>query len=134
MDKEKLVDMITQTTNAVALVFTLVSKYAQSIKNPPKGSVELRNELLLISDLLEALELKSQFPTAPEALEGLGHLVENLGVIINKMQGELLSQRKYRSIGWPFTSKENEVFLSNLESFKSSPILLANIEEGYASH
>jgi len=98
----------------------------KSINNAPKQSRELRQEALLLSDVLANLRslLSSEkqtasLPKASPSAELVKEFEETIAEIAKRVEikdGEI----SWKRLGWPFNQKENEKYLSKLERYKSS--------------
>ena len=98
----------------------------KSIKNAPKQSRELRQEALSLSDMLANLHslLSSEkqatsLPKASPFVELVKEFEETIAEMAKRVEikdGEI----SWKRLGWPFTQKENEKYLSKLERYKNS--------------
>jgi Fungal N-terminal domain of STAND proteins len=101
-------------------------QYFKSVKNAPAKSRELRQEALLLSDVLETLtdlfsaqNKPSVLPNAGKYADMLKEFRETMADMAKKVEikkGELTFKR----LAWPFTEKENGNYLTKMERFKSS--------------
>jgi hypothetical protein len=106
-------------------------KYVRGVKDAPKQSEELKEEVLLIQDALEDLKttLESTPLTVPATMiTRLQGAVMQGGEVLKVMADQVLVQKGKR-FEWPFTQKQNEEYLVELERFRST-VLLALSAEG----
>jgi hypothetical protein len=106
-------------------IFDRLYQYSKSVKNAPAKSRELRQELLLLSDLLENLasvfskQKKSNvLPNASKYTDLLQEFKETMAEMAEKAEiseGEVSLKR----LAWPFKQKDNENYLAKAERFKS---------------
>lgn len=123
-----------QMADLSAKVFTGLYKYSVTVKNAPKLSAEFRQEILVISDVLEELEvaLKARPLDAQhgarlkEALAQFGEAINKIGARIQVEKGNF--RKRFM---WPFTQNEHEEYLSKFERFKSTFMLMLSGEERY---
>lgn len=102
-----------------------------------KTSLELKEEVLLVQELLENLtdildSSPSPIPTA--RLSRLHAAIIQVGGVIEAM-AERTSVRKgdiVKRFKWPFSEKENGDYLLKLGRFKSTVLLALSIEEKFA--
>ena|SRR5271163_690043 len=98
----------------------------KSIKNAPKQSRELRQEALLLSDVMANLRYvllaQKQSPSLPKAspsaelLKDFEETIAEMAKGIEIKDGEI----SWKRLAWPFTQKENEKYLSKFDRYKSS--------------
>lgn len=98
--------------------------YFDAVKNAPKLSAELRQELGALCSLLDSLELAlahqdqraqcTVASTLSSVFPDFRRLLEEIKARVDARQTEGLKRLK-----WPFTRDENERLLSRLERFKS---------------
>jgi Fungal N-terminal domain of STAND proteins len=101
-------------------------QYFKSVKNAPAKSRELRQEALLLSDVLETLtDLFSDqnkltiLPNATKYADMLTEFKETMAEMAKKVElkkGKL----SFKRLTWPFNEKENERYLAKMERFKTS--------------
>jgi hypothetical protein len=98
--------------------------YFRKVKNAPKLSRELRQEALLLSDVLE--NLRSVLPGDSQAgplPNSLNNTVKEFEDTVKEMAKHVeikeneLSWKRFR---WPFDQKDNEKYLEKLERFKNT--------------
>jgi len=105
-------------------VLDTLKHYLQAVKNAPKRSRELKAELLLVSDVLG--DLKSNLETGsyglPTANTSLTGLLDDFAGLIKEMAARTEVQKRdiKKRLQWPFTEKENAIYLSRLERFKNT--------------
>lgn len=114
-----------QFAEQAAKIFDRLYQYSKSVKNAPAKSRELRQELLLLSDLLENLasvfskQNKSNvLPNASKYADLLQEFKETMVELAEKAEisdGEVSLKRMV----WPFKQKDNEDYLAKMERFKS---------------
>jgi hypothetical protein len=114
-----------QFAEQAAKIFDRLYQYSKSVKNAPAKSRELRQELLLLSDLLENLasvfskQNKSNvLPNASKYADLLQEFKETMVELGEKAEisdGEVSLKRMV----WPFKQKDNEDYLAKMERFKS---------------
>ena len=112
-------------------------QYFKSVKDAPKLSRELRQEALLLSDIVENLrsifssqDQPSALPKPGPSAELLDEFKETMRKMVNKVEvgdGKL----SWNRLAWPFTQTENEEYLQKLERFKSSFQLALHALQSY---
>jgi hypothetical protein len=102
-------------------------QYFKSVKNAPAKSRELRQEALLLSDVLETLadlfsDQKKEptvLPNASKYVDMLKEFKETIAEMAKKMEIKK-DKWSFKRLAWPFNEKENERYLAKMERFKSS--------------
>jgi len=100
--------------------------YFKSVKNAPAKSRELRQEALLLSDVLETLiglfaaqNQPSILPNASKYAATLKEFQETMAEMADKIEIKK-GKFSFKRLAWPFSEKENENYLAKMERFKSS--------------
>jgi Fungal N-terminal domain of STAND proteins len=112
-------------------VYTNLSKYIRRVKNAPKLAEELRQELLLISDVLEELEVSLESAPLQETKDlKLEETIKQFEEIITTMVNlnDIKKGEWVKRLRWPFTENENQDFLTKLERFKNTITLTLSSE------
>jgi len=127
-----LVASVDQLAGLAKVIVSNMYRYFDAVKDAPRRSQELRQELSAISDLLDSLEdaltssTKSTF-TAPDSLKSaiteFQETLEDMKARVKEPQTKGL-----RRLKWPFTKDENERLLSKLERYKSTFNVALNIK------
>ena len=101
-------------------------QYFHNVKDAPKLSRELRQEAILLSDVVENLcsifssrDRRSDLPKPGPSADLLHEFKETMMEMANKVEIKD-SEISWNRLAWPFTQKENEKYLHRLERFKSS--------------
>jgi len=92
-------------------------QYCDAIKNAPKRSLELRQEIMNISTLLESLEnvsMDSLF-TNKAPLDEFKKILKDLSVRVTEAKTNGIGRWK-----WPFSQDENDQLLSRMERYKTT--------------
>ena len=126
---------VAQLATFVIQTFSSLVQYFDDVKDAPKHSRELRDELLVISDLLHPLEevLKSDLSgpnTSFVVPLSLQSAVQEFQVLLEGMQARVtkVHTQGFRRLKWPFTKDENERFLTKIGRYKSTFVLGLNIK------
>lgn len=128
-----LVASVAQLAGVARVIVASMCLYFDAVKDAPKNSRELRQELFTICDLLDSLDdvltspsTKSSF-MAPESLKSA---ITEFQAILEDMKARVAeSQTKgVRRLKWPFTKEENERLLSKLQRYKGTFNLALNIK------
>jgi len=141
MDPLTALGMVHTADVLAGMARTVVSNmylYFDAVKNAPKLSAELRQELGTLCILLDSLELalahedqRGQCPVAStlsSVFPGFRRLLDEMKARVDAAQTEGLKRLK-----WPFTKDENERLLSRLERFKSVFSLAMSMKCAYNS-
>lgn len=128
-----LVASLGQLAGAAKDLVLNMYQYFDAVKSAPKRSQELRQEMALISDLLDVLEdmVKTASPQAPfQAQAALEESISGFQEILGKMNARItIPQTKgFKRLSWPFTRDENDSLLSKMERYKASFSLALNIK------
>ena len=123
----------------VLLISDSLYQFFKRVKNAPKLSRELRQEALLLSDVLETLSFvfssqdhHGSLPKASASLELLNDIQETIMGMADKLEIRN-TQLSWERLTWPFTQKQNEKYLEKLERFKSSFQLALQSLQSYFS-
>jgi hypothetical protein len=127
---------VAQLATLAIQTFSSLVQYFDDVKDAPKQSRELRDELLAISDLLHPLEdvLKSDCLSGPNTSFvvplSLQSAVQEFQVLLEGMQARVTKAHTqgFRRLKWPFTKDENERFLTKIGRYKSTFVLGLNIK------
>lgn len=116
-----LVASAAQLAEMAANVYLSLFKYFRAVKQAPKLSKELREEALLVNEVLE--ELKSALETIdtqPSTTSGLNNAFDGMTKILNKLESEVKESEVMKRLKWPFTEQENKEYLSKLGRYKGT--------------
>jgi len=114
---------MTQFTVLALSMSSTLKNYWRAIKDASKQSRELKQELLLVSDMLEDLkEVLTGTPDGPLANIALKTNLNEFEKVINDMVNRIEVRKGdvEARVKWLFTEKENRTYLSKLEMFKST--------------
>ena len=118
---------IARFAETAAMLFTSLYKFSKRVNTAPQHAKDLEREVLLVQDILEGLQrtVSSLDVSASTTLQAL---VQELGVTFQDMRTKIEASEKdvAKTVRWPFTQKENDAFLSQLERFKATAVLLLN--------
>jgi len=125
-----LVAGVMQLADLVLRVITNLHNYYRDFEAAPRCSAQLRTELkrlfLVVSNLQELSEAKlRRFSIEAE----LKDMVELLQEMLSRITPR--HTRGVKRLQWPFKEAENKEFLSRIERFKSSFIIILNITQTY---
>src|SRR5271170_527394 len=112
--------------------------YCLSVKCAPVKSKELRDELLVLSDVLKELETIIK-PIPSPHMEGsqrslsLQKALSEFGEMLNDMYKRVaISKMNFtKRIKWPFTEKENVDYLARMERYKATFTLALSSVQRY---
>ena len=114
-----------QFAEQAAKIFDRLYQYSKAVENAPAKSRELRQDLLLLSDLLENLasvfskqKNSTVLPNTGKYAELLKEFTDTMAELADKVEiskGEVSLKR----LVWPFKQKDNEKYLARMERFKS---------------
>lgn len=111
-----------------ATVFKLLFEYFQEVKDAPAKSEAVQQELLAVSLVLKnlATECDKQLLSS----DALNHF----GALLNEIQSRTSLQDglTMRRLKWPFTQKENEKYIFELERYKSTFTLALVTSQRYS--
>jgi hypothetical protein len=122
-----------QLTELAVKVYLGLFNYFRAVKQAPKLSRELRQEALLVQEVLQELESTLESIGTPPPMTSLKNAFDEAGKILKELknrfeikQGEIIKQLK-----WPFTEKENKEYITKLERLKSTLTLATNTIQRY---
>jgi hypothetical protein len=135
MDPVTAVGLAASACQLAAVAKDVVSniyKYYDAVKDAPKNSRELRQELGAVSDLLDSLEdilvnSSAKFPsTGPDSFQTA---ITEFQEILKEIRGRVAKPQTEGSkrLRWPFTKAENERLLFRIERYKATFNLALNI-------
>jgi Fungal N-terminal domain of STAND proteins len=104
-------------------------QYFEAVKNAPKRSQELRQEMSNLADLLESLEDVLNSPTSSPLFtnsDPVEEFVEMLDTLTARVAAP--KSKGIRRLKWPFTQEENKRLLSKMERYKSTFNLALNVQ------
>jgi Fungal N-terminal domain of STAND proteins len=114
-------------------------QYFKGVKNAPAKSRELRQEALLLSDVLETLTTlfsANKKPTVLPSLSQYEEMLQEFKETIAEMAKKVEIKKgklSFKRLAWPFTEKENEKYLARMERFKGSFQLALQALQSYDS-
>src|SRR5277367_2310793 len=114
---------------AISIVSALY-KYSVDLKSAPEHSEQLRKELGDLQTLCKIVEENVKVTTKglPESLDiqvaGFKAVLEDM--LKRATQGKTSGFRRFK---WPFDKAENMEYIAKIERFKSTLILILNIEQ-----
>jgi len=139
MDPVTAVGLATSADQLVALVGkVLISlyRYGGDVKEAPRRSAKLRDELSTTISLLglveEALKERPQVVVAlhgPSLVQTMSQFRELLETLERKIQADVT--RGIRRLTWPFKKEEIDVHISRIERYKATFSLVLNIQQVY---
>src|SRR5437773_12484351 len=112
-----------QFVDLTANIFLELFQYFKSVKNAPKLSQELRDDALLLSDVLKQLEstLEATNPRPITASTNtLNETVEEFLKTMKDMEGHVVAEGEWKKwLGGPFCEKENKKYIERLKRYKN---------------
>ena len=123
---------VSMATIAKHIVSDLLCHF-HNVRGAPNRSMELRQEMFSICNLLDSLDeaLKPSQPYSPLPSETLAALEESMSrfrAVLEEMEARVTNRKQgVARLAWPFTRVENEQYLSAIERFKSTFNLLLSI-------
>lgn len=135
MDVLSSMASISQLADLTASIFVDLFEYYRAVKQPPKCSVELRNELQNMSCLLD--QMKEHFTDDSEALdshhvlESMKHCTREFEKLLQAMGNRIRREKTqgFQRLIWPFSSSENREFLARIERYKTIFNLALSIKQ-----
>lgn len=112
-------------------VVSAMYQYFDAVNNAPKRSLELRQEMSTICDLLNSLELiLDSTPTSSPSLDSLKNSLPEFAGMLREMKARTDSSqvKGVKRLMWPFKRDENERLLSRIERYKSSLHMVLTIK------
>ena len=128
MDPVSAIGLAVNVANLASVVRNIVSNmfvYYETVKDAPKYSRELRQEMAALCDTLESLEALLTAPASNSPLAASTSLKTSLSefhAILGIMNARVAmpQTRGLRRLKWPFTKAENERYIANLERYKGT--------------
>lgn len=116
MDSLSVVGLAIQLAEFSATVFKALFEYFQCVKDAPAKSEAVQQELLAVSLVLKNIASEGD----EQILRGVA--LNRFGALLNEIQSRTSLQKglTMKRLKWPFTQKENEKYLSELERYKST--------------
>lgn len=119
-----------------ARLFNGLFEYYYSVKQAPDKSKELREELLVLSDLLKDAKLNlepaggsaNSLQNVEALYEGLRQLKEMLMEMDRRIAGSFNITGRVK---WPFTQRENEQYISRIERYKCTFVVALSLNQKY---
>lgn len=130
-----MVASVSSLADITAKIFVDLFEYYRAVKQAPKRSAELRNELQSVSCMLD--QVKKQFTDVPEnvvsphVLKSMKHSTEEFEKLLRGL-GDRIRREKtngFQRIIWPFSSSENAEYLTSIERYKSILNLALSIKQ-----
>ncbi len=126
----------TQFVESSTKIFEALFGYWQSVKEAPKRSKELQQEMFLISNVL--IDLRSALASHPKGLRvpkiaaPLGRTATEFAKTMDALTSriQVKEQDIFKRLKWPFDEKENEIFIQKLERFKGTFTLALEVLQG----
>lgn len=129
---------VAQFADLSARIVMSLYDYYRTVKHAPKLSKELRQEVFVVSNVLE--DMRSSLESDPKDSKSTKNAeLGNIALEFAEMMGEMASRIEVKEgdilgkLKWPFDQKENERYLVRLERFKSTFILALQTIERYIS-
>jgi hypothetical protein len=97
-------------------------KYFEAVKDAPKHSKELRQEMGVICDLLDSLEdVLAVHPAQSTTAARLKAAFQDFRAMLDTMKNRTseTQTKGLRRLKWPFTKEENERWIFKIERYKS---------------
>ena len=113
-----------QFVDLAANVFWGLFQYFKEVKNAPKLSRELQDQAYLLSNILNEIQSTLE-DTDPRPIAASTNILNDIVVEFAKtmkdMEGRFVVKEGElkKRLQWPFTEKENKIFLEKLKSYKS---------------
>lgn len=125
MDGLSAAASVIQVVDVAARVYMALYAYFRSVTGAPKRSRELRDEVRLVSDVLEMLKSnvetcppgRSDAPVIKSMNNAISQLTETLKEIEEKI--EVSKTDVIKRMKWPFSEKENEKYLNTLQRYNT---------------
>jgi len=107
--------------------------YFEAVKNAPKLSAELRQEMGIICGLLDSLEIALSHDDSTSQCRiasSISIAIPEFKILLGDMNARVstLQTSGARRLKWPFAKEENERLLSRLERFKNIFTLAISIK------
>jgi hypothetical protein len=111
-----------QLANQAKGILCDLYKYFEAVKDAPKHSKELRQEVGFICELLDSLEdVLIARPVESRTIARLAAAFQDFRTMLDTMKKRASEKRTegLRRLKWPFTKEENEKWLFKIERYKS---------------
>jgi sugar-specific transcriptional regulator TrmB len=118
---------VIQVVDVAARVYMALYAYFRSVKDAPRRSRELRDEVRLVSDVLELL--KSNLATCPPdrsdalpVIKSMNNAISRLTETLNEIEKKIEVSKTdvIKRMKWPFSEKENEKYLDTLQRYNTT--------------
>jgi Fungal N-terminal domain of STAND proteins len=136
-----LVASVAQLADLTRIVFLSFYQYYREVKNAPAQSKNLRDELQVISELLDSLKTVVSAPIAPSqakitdepVLRKLEQPIAQFERFLKELQTRVSAQRVVgiRRFKWPFSKKENQELLEEIGRYKETFTWALNLYQTY---
>jgi hypothetical protein len=118
-------------------VFKALCDYVEEVKNAPKHSDQLHEELYAISKIIKNLKTTvAESPTRRSGTVILQDLVSTFEEMLKEMEMKISLSAKTVSVKrlkWPFSLKENMEYLERIERFKGTLHLALSVYQTYSA-
>lgn len=131
MDPASAIGLAASVAQLAGLAKDIVAnmwQYFDAVKNAPKRSEELRQEMANISTLLDSLD-----DLSPERIFTDNAPLDEFLAILKELK-DRVAEPKIKGVGrwkWPFTQDENKRLLSRIERYKTILNFAVNIKTKY---
>lgn len=122
-----------------AKALSLIAEYYSDVKNAKEDVERLRNEILAFQNVVQKLlELigrqdAKRLPTSTQIVTAIKDSQKDLGALEQKLspskKKKAMKRMGFRALAWPFTSKEVEKYIANLERHKATFTLALNTDQ-----
>jgi len=138
VDPITAVSLAASATQLAEQAFSVVHNlrnYRKAIRNGPKLSAELRQEMSTLCDLLDSLDDAITNNTQFACSASLKDSCQELKSMLDKMNDRVKPSRTagLNKLKWPFTIHENKEFLSRINRYKQTFNLTLGIQTVYSN-
>ena len=137
MDAVSVIASVGQLADLTAKIFVDLFEYYRVVKQAPKRSAELRDELQSVSLLLD--QVKENFAENPKnlfsanAAKSIERSTEEFEKLLQTLRDRIGCNRTKgaQRLIWPFSSSENAEYLSRIERYKAIFTLALSIKQTF---
>jgi hypothetical protein len=124
---------LTLIADLAARVFIAIFDYSRNVKKAPVKAKQLRGELQNLSTLLDSLKnwLEVNPLSAQPRITFLTTPTNELEKLLRNMEKRVLQERTTAAarLKWPFTDKENQELVAQIQRYKTDLILALNVDQ-----
>ena len=120
---------IAQLASVAKDVVSNMWQFFEAVKNAPKHSKELRQEMAALSDILDNIDEALNSPSCNSMFTNSAPFDEFVGMLHHfKTRVDVSQTRGVARLKWPFNENENKKWLEQIERYKATFSLALNVQ------